>query len=77
MWAYNSPNFINDDIFCFNKKKNMQLSCGNAVTCTIVATYSAVHYKILNDVTHLVEVFVRIYSENIYTKQLHICMAYV
>ena len=46
MWAYNSPDFINGDIFCFNKKNNnnMQLSRGYAVPCNIVATWSAVQY---------------------------------
>ena len=43
MWAYNFPNLINGDIFCFHKN-NMQLSRGYAVTCIIVATFSAVQY---------------------------------
>ena len=44
MWAYNTPNFIFGDIFCFNKN-NMQLSRGYAVTCNIVANYRAVQYE--------------------------------
>ena len=37
-----SPNFINGDVFCFNK--NMQLQRDNAVTCKIVSIYSNVPY---------------------------------
>ena len=49
MLAYYSPNFINDDIFCFNKKKYdtclMQLPRGYAMTRYIEAIYSTLEYE--------------------------------
>ena len=37
MWVYNFRNFINGDIFCFNKN-DMEPSRGYRVTCDIVTT---------------------------------------
>ena len=58
MWTYNSPNFINGNIFCFNKNNMIYAWCNestgsSAVRCNIVAIYIALYSKSLNPTPHI------------------------
>ena len=53
---YNTPNFINGNIFCFNKKYMLDatgLPRGSAVRCNIVATYSTLQQNFKSHSTYL------------------------